>query len=98
MAQVLEGLPSKPEVLSSNPVLKKKKGKVTGGNTCNPSFGKAEARESRVGGQPGLHRLSTKTKNKMQAECSWLTPVILATKEAEIRWITIQSQPLANTS
>jgi hypothetical protein len=28
----------------------------------------------------------------------WLTPVILATQEAEIRRITVQSQPQANSS
>jgi hypothetical protein len=28
----------------------------------------------------------------------WLTPVILATQEAEIRRFTIQSQPQANSS
>jgi hypothetical protein len=32
-------------------------------------------------------------KNADQAECWWLTSVILATQEAEIRRITVQSQP-----
>jgi hypothetical protein len=31
-------------------------------------------------------------KNKLTARCWWLTPVILATQEAEIRRISVQSQ------
>jgi hypothetical protein len=31
-------------------------------------------------------------KNPKEARCCWLTPVILATQEAEIRRIVIQSQ------
>jgi hypothetical protein len=34
-----------------------------------------------------------KRKKKTFAGCQWLTPLILATQEAEIRRITIQSQP-----
>jgi hypothetical protein len=32
-------------------------------------------------------------KTALYARCWWLTPVILATQEAEIRRITVQSQP-----
>jgi hypothetical protein len=32
-------------------------------------------------------------KKKFLARCWWLTPVILAAQEAEIRRITVQSQP-----
>jgi hypothetical protein len=32
------------------------------------------------------------------ARCWWLTPIILATQEAEIRRIVVQSQPQANSS
>jgi hypothetical protein len=33
------------------------------------------------------------TSKRLLAECQWLTPVILATQEAEIRRIVVQSQP-----
>jgi hypothetical protein len=39
-----------------------------------------------------------KTRKQKVARCWWLTPIILATQEAEIRRITVQSQPLANSS
>jgi hypothetical protein len=32
-------------------------------------------------------------KNSITARCWWLMPIILATQEAEIRRITVQSQP-----
>jgi hypothetical protein len=32
-------------------------------------------------------------KKRKTAGCQWLTPVILATQEAEIRRISVQSQP-----
>jgi hypothetical protein len=37
-------------------------------------------------------------KNRKQAGCWWLTPVILTTQEAEIRKIAVQSQPWSNSS
>jgi hypothetical protein len=44
-----------------------------------------------VQGQPGQQReipsLFKKKKKKKKARCQWLTPVILATQEAEIRRI-----------
>jgi hypothetical protein len=44
--------------------------------------------------QSGLHSetLFQKVKNK-EAGCWWLTPIILATQEAEIRRIMVGSQP-----
>jgi hypothetical protein len=35
-------------------------------------------------------------KNKYEAGCQWLTPIILATQEAEICRIVVQSQPWAD--
>jgi hypothetical protein len=37
--------------------------------------------------------LPTLVKRNMWAEHKWLTPIILATWEAELRWIVVQSQP-----
>jgi hypothetical protein len=34
-----------------------------------------------------------KDKKFILAECQWLTPIILAIQEAEIRRIVVQSQP-----
>jgi hypothetical protein len=39
---------------------------------------------------PGMHSLN---EEKRQARHQWLTPVILATQEAEVRRITVLSQP-----
>jgi hypothetical protein len=39
-----------------------------------------------------------KEKKKKTAGYWWLTPIILATQEAEIRRIVVQSQPKANSS
>jgi hypothetical protein len=36
--------------------------------------------------------------NTRPAGCWWLTPVIITTKEADIRRIMVQSQPQANSS
>jgi hypothetical protein len=36
-------------------------------------------------------------KEKTKAGCRWLIPVILATQEAEIRRISVQSQPRENS-
>jgi hypothetical protein len=42
--------------------------------------------------------LKNALKMKMIARCLWLTPTILATQEAEIKWIVVQSQPQTNSS
>jgi hypothetical protein len=64
-------------------------------HTYNPSTWKAEAEGSPVEVQPGLHIMkpSSTKKKKKKPGCRWLTPVLLATQEAEIRRITVQSQP-----
>jgi hypothetical protein len=36
-------------------------------------------------------------KNLILAQCQWLTPIILATQETEIRRIAVQSQTWQNT-
>jgi hypothetical protein len=41
--------------------------------------------------QPGQH--CTTLSSERKARCQWLTHVILATQEAEIRTIQVQSQP-----
>jgi hypothetical protein len=41
----------------------------------------------------GLKQIDVSTKSNIQARHWWLTPVILATQEAEIRRIVVQSQP-----
>jgi hypothetical protein len=37
------------------------------------------------------------TYQKVQARCQWLTPIILATQEADIRRITVRSQPFTRS-
>jgi hypothetical protein len=47
-----------------------------------------------------LDKRDFKTKRTIkdkQGQAPWLTPVILATQEAEIRRIMVQSQPWANS-
>jgi hypothetical protein len=41
----------------------------------------------------GIVQINLKKKTGCVARCQWLTPVILATQEAEIRRIVIRSQP-----
>jgi hypothetical protein len=38
-------------------------------------------------------RIKFSNKNEREARHQWLTPVTLATQEAELRKITVQSQP-----
>jgi hypothetical protein len=57
---------------------------------CNPSTWLADAGKSRVLGQPGLH--SDAYLKKQNQLALGLTPVILATQEAEIRRIGVHSQ------
>jgi hypothetical protein len=40
-----------------------------------------------------LHKALVRIKAHITARCWWLTPVILATWEAEVRRIEVQSQP-----
>jgi hypothetical protein len=61
-------------------------------HTYNPSTREVEAGGSRVPDQPGLPR-DFVSKNQVLARHWWLTPVIPATQEAEIRRIAVQSQP-----
>jgi hypothetical protein len=44
-------------------------------------------------GQPGHHSETLSKKITILAGCQWLMPIILATQEAEIRRIKVQSQP-----
>jgi hypothetical protein len=53
----------------------------------------AEAGGWRVRGQHRLHSEIRSQKEKKPARHWWLMPVILATQEAEIRRILVQSQP-----
>jgi hypothetical protein len=46
----------------------------------------------------GKFQFLVKPKNDFEAGCWWLTPVILAIQEAEIRRIQVQSQTQTNSS
>jgi hypothetical protein len=58
------------------------------GHACNPRTQEAEAGESQVPDQPGLHNEALSEKQN-KARCWWLIPVILATQEGEIRRIAV---------
>jgi hypothetical protein len=61
---------------------------------CHPSTQETEEAGSQVQDQPSyIGRPCLKIKILLQARCWWLTPVILATWEAEIRRIMVRSQP-----
>jgi hypothetical protein len=52
-----------------------------------------EAERSQVWGHPKLHGEILPQEKQGEARSQWLTPEILATQEAEIRTIEVQSQP-----
>jgi hypothetical protein len=51
-----------------------------------------------TGDHPGRMMVLLFLKERASARCRWLMPVILATQEAEIRRIAVQSQPWAINS
>jgi hypothetical protein len=74
-------------------------------HTCNPSYlGGWDQEEDRCWRPPWTNSLwdpiskITKAKNGLEAGHRWLTPVILATLEAEVRRILVWSQTQANSS
>jgi hypothetical protein len=52
--------------------------------------------KTRIFNEQKLHSGNQET--AVRAGCWWLTPVVLATQEAEIRRITVESQPQASSS
>jgi hypothetical protein len=63
------------------------------GNTVIPVAQVGESRSNSCPSKSSRPHLKNKLKLSTHGSHSWLTPVIPATQEAEIRRITIQSQP-----
>jgi hypothetical protein len=83
---MIERLPSKLEVLSSNPSTAKGRKKIKKGNLgfrCPAAF-ISLIREVSVPGSRYLGKGGS-FNGRGLAECWWLTPVFLATQQAEIR-------------
>jgi hypothetical protein len=64
-----------------------------GAHTCNPSYLGGGDRKIDVRGQLGKNLVRTYLKKQGTARHWGLMPVILATHEAEIKRIAVQSQP-----
>jgi hypothetical protein len=60
---------------------------------CYPEYAKSLKIQSRKDGKTNLQM-----DKGLEARCWWLTPVIPATQEAEIRRMAVQSQTWANSS
>jgi hypothetical protein len=82
------------------PISKKEKKLGVVEQICNPSLQRQKHEDCKLGANPDNLTLETKYKHKraegmaQEAEyawCSWLTPVILTTQEAEIRRMQVKA-------
>jgi hypothetical protein len=63
------------------------------GHSCNPSYSGGRGRRISSVKTVWVKSMRTMSKTKYKARSWWVTPVILATQEAEIRRTSVQSQP-----